>query len=139
MEGQVRIEEEVALLQNYMAIFQKRFKGRFYATLEVQGTALSQQIEPLLLISFLENAFKHGLTNDPEHPVRFLLEVAPGTLYFSAWNKVKQQHKDPGSGIGLKNIRQRLQLLYPNRHDLVVDAKPDTFAANLRIDLEPDT
>ncbi len=131
----VTIEEEVQLLRSYMSIFEKRFNGRFFANLEVKGEGLSQQVEPLLLIPFFENAFKHGLTSDPQRPARFRLKVEPGRLHFYSHNRIRRKEKGPGTGIGLKNVKRRLALRYPGRHDLSIEEKKDTFTVNLKMAL----
>ena len=131
----VPIEEEVQLLRNYMAIFEKRFNGRFFATLTVIGRELSQKMEPLLLIPFFENAFKHGLTSDPERPVRFELEVGTGILSFRGSNHIIRKQKGPGSGIGLENVKRRLALCYPERYNLSIEHNQDAFTVDLKLKL----
>lgn len=132
---QAPIAEEVQLLQNYMAIFEKRFKGRFFANFSVEGEGMEQKVEPLLLMPFFENALKHGLTSDPARPVVFTLSVKPGRLHFSSLNYVSQKEKDQGAGIGLDNVKRRLALRYPGRYELQARKNKDTFRVDLTIDL----
>lgn len=132
---QAPIAEEVQLLKNYLAIFEKRFKGRFFVKFSAEGEGMEQKVEPLLLMPFFENAIKHGLTSDPARPVVFTLRIEPGRLRFSSLNHVPQKEKDPGAGIGLDNVKRRLALRYPGRHELQARENKDTFSVGLTLDL----
>ena len=129
------IDEEVRLVHNYLAIFEKRFKGRFFVQFTAGGQALSQKVEPLLLIPFFENAFKHGLTSDPERPARFRLKVEPGRMHFSSFNYIRAKEKDAAGGIGLENVKRRLELCYPGRYNLAIVENKDTFKVDLKLKL----
>jgi len=125
------ITEEVQLLNNYIEIFRQRFEGRCYLNFLVEGTGLEQLIEPLLLMPFVENAFKHGQYVHPDTPIQIRLVVSEGSLEFRCCNYIKRQQKDESSGIGLENTRRRLALLYPGRHTLAIDEKENIFTASL--------
>src|SRR5690606_9694777 len=96
-------------------------------------------ISPMLLIPFVENAFKHGISlREPSH-IKISLEVKGKTLYFDVFNsKHGKQEKDPEknkSGIGLNNVRQRLQLLYKSKHELLIRETTKDFFVHLTIHL----
>jgi len=94
-------------------------------------------IEPMLLIPFIENAFKHG-TGYMEHPqIDIHLSVTDGLLYFTARNRFNPQSetKDATSGIGLANVKRRLNLLYGEACDLWVTTKNDWFLVSLQLNL----
>lgn len=94
-------------------------------------------IEPMLLIPFIENAFKHG-TGYMEHPqIDIHLSVTDGLLYFTVRNRfnVEQETKDATSGIGLTNVKRRLNLLYGNEYDLWITKKGDWFLVSLQLNL----
>jgi len=133
---QVMIKSEIELLENYIAIFQNRFADKFYVDFNVVGTNFQQRIEPLLLIPFVENAFKHGVLSDADAPAKIKLEVTDGTFHFQCENKINNYQKDPGSGIGLENVKKRLNLLYPDRHELKVLEEEGTFFINLSLNLK---
>lgn len=134
------ITEEIALLNNYIDIFRQRFEGRCYLNFDVQGDDLlgddlQQVIEPLLLMPFVENAFKHGRYVNVDTPIDIQLTVGKGTLVFVCQNHIKQQQKDEVSGVGLGNVRRRLELLYPERHDMRIEKTDKYFTATLNLQL----
>ena len=93
-------------------------------------------IEPMLLIPFVENAFKHG--GQWQHPeIQISLSVENNELHFTVINKFgdSQAIKDKTSGIGLANVRRRLELLYPGKHVLNIDNQHGYFTINLHIDI----
>jgi len=92
-----------------------------------------KQIAPMLLVAFVENAFKHGITNQPEHPVRIDLQGDNNTLRFSVFNMRSKYNKDKTGGIGLENVKKRLQLIYPEQHHLVITETATTYNCNLTI------
>ncbi len=129
------VAEEVALLNNYIEIFRQRFEGRCYLNFAVEGDDLEQEMEPLLLMPFVENAFKHGRYVVADTPIEVSLVVKEGTLNFSCRNSIKQEQKDEVSGIGLENIRRRLELLYPGRYELRTGEADNYFTATLSLQL----
>lgn len=135
-DAQVSLEKEVAYLKNYVELQKVRFAEDVAIQLQVNGNVGNQVVEPMLLIPFVENAFKHGvgLVQDPIIDIR--LDVAPKEMRFTVRNKLTPEQKadkDQNSGIGLQNIRRRLELLYPNSHRLDIQAKDGFFEANLQL------
>ncbi|RAJ77481.1 histidine kinase [Chitinophaga dinghuensis] len=92
-----------------------------------------KQIAPMLLVAFVENAFKHGITNQPDHPVRIDLLGDNNVLHFSVFNQRSKYNKDKTGGIGLENVKKRLQLIYPDKHHLTITETPTTYFCNLSI------
>ena len=86
-------------------------------------------------MSFVENAFKHGVLNNPAQPVTLHLALTATTLDLSLHNAKNNQQKDQLGGIGLPNVRRRLALLYPTRHTLTVADTPTDFQVTLHLDL----
>ncbi|WP_342328924.1 sensor histidine kinase [Pedobacter sp. FW305-3-2-15-E-R2A2] len=134
-DGKVSLLKEVDYLESYVELFRMRFDPLFYVNFEVEGINDQQRMAPLLLIPFLENAFKHGVLNDPEHPVRITIKVIRQELKVSVFNKINQNQKDHSSGIGLINVQRRLYLIYPGKHDLEVQNDGKSYQVNLRIEL----
>ncbi len=132
----VKIAEEIKLIKDIIAIFEARFDGNCFVSLEIEGKDFNQQFEPLLLMPFVENAFKHGIYNQKEHPLHFYLNVSEGKLFFRVKNKIKHQQKDAVSGIGISNLRRRLNLMYPNNYDLNVKDDGVIYQAELNVRLE---
>jgi two-component system, LytTR family, sensor kinase len=134
-EKKVEIRKEVEYLQAYIDLQALRFDDDVKVVFE-QNIKENGLIEPMLFIPFVENAFKHGigLISNPE--INIFLENKSNTLIFKCLNKFKfnpNDHKDDASGIGLKNVQRRLELLYPEKHLLDIEAKGDWFEVNLEI------
>lgn len=132
--GLVPIAQEWQYIQDYVSFFRMRFEPGFYVELQAHGTK-EQRIPALLLIPFVENAFKHGATDNPKHPIRIHLEVNSKRLTFTVSNKVSNKQRDHSSGIGLANVKRRLQLIYPDRHELLVAGNGRTYKVTLIIQL----
>lgn len=132
-DDKVQLKDEIAYLDNYVSLQQLRFKEALAIDYKVNIESLELKIMPLLLISFLENAFKHGVVTNKEHPVRILVEVVNNRLHFVVSNFKNKSHKDQTSGIGLENLKRRLELGYPNRYTLMVDDKELFYSSELFI------
>ncbi|GAB2703137.1 hypothetical protein GCM10027037_31090 [Mucilaginibacter koreensis] len=132
---EVDLQKEVDYIENYISIYQLRFGDNFNVEFTTQGNIGGQRIASLMLIPFVENAFKHGVVDDPERPVRIVLKLTGNRLEFTVSNRINQQQKDHSSGVGLVNIRRRLELIYPGRHDLLVSANGQTYKSTLQITL----
>jgi sensor histidine kinase YesM len=97
------------------------------------GTAADTVIPPLLLIPFVENAFKHGDFTGSEHGLAITLSNSSGKTRFHCSNRKGIREKDAGGGIGLENVKRRLSLLYPGRHSLSIEEDPLRFSVNLEL------
>jgi two-component system LytT family sensor kinase len=136
-EGKVALEKEVAHLKNFIDIHQFRFNHKLQVIFETTGNISRHQIMPLLLITFVENAFKHGKLQDAAHPVQIKLCTTDKEIMFSVVNKKTAGVKEKSSGIGLQNVRNRLDLAYPQRYTLAIDDKNEEFSVHLKVMLHP--
>jgi hypothetical protein len=132
----VPLEREIAFLRNYIALEKIRHTKtkdiHFCPNGKVNGT----MIEPLLLIPLVENGFKHGLANSLGNAwLHIDLNVNKEQLCLQVRNSKSGQHSPHEGGMGLQNIRQRLQLLYPGRHLLQIKEDDATFSAILQLNL----
>jgi LytS/YehU family sensor histidine kinase len=132
--AKVPLAKEVAYLENFVDLEKLRVANA-HVQFTVEGNTNLFRIEPLLLVSFVENAFKHGDLTDPRHPLVIDLSVRNGTLRFDTLNKKASRQTDAVGGIGLANVRRRLALLYPNRHTLRISDEPNTYACSLELSL----
>ncbi|PJJ47718.1 sensor histidine kinase [Hymenobacter chitinivorans] len=133
--GKVMLEKEVQHLQNYIAINQLRFNNRLQIRFEVLGSLQFLMILPLILITFVENCFKHGELGDPEAPLLIQIKTENNRLHFLTSNKKRHGPKEKTTGIGLVNTQKRLDLVYPDRYALVVTNEPEFYTCQLTIDL----
>jgi two-component system LytT family sensor kinase len=132
-DGLVDLGEEVAYLDNFLDLYRLRYPDRLYAELTVVGDPTGHRVAPLLLIPFVENAFKHGVLDDPATPVRLNLVLTPSSVEFTVENQRHEYLTDFGSGIGLANLRRRLELLYPGQYAWHVGPVGQQFRAQLRL------
>jgi hypothetical protein len=134
-DGRVSLEKEIDYLSSYIELFRMRFEPAFYVNFDVDASNSQLRITSLLLISFVENAFKHGVTTDPHHPVSIVLKASSKMLFFEVENRISQHEKDKSSGIGLYNVQRRLELIYPGKHDLKIENTGKKYKTTLTIQL----
>ncbi|QKG55858.1 histidine kinase [Hymenobacter sp. BRD128] len=134
-DGLVDLREEIEYLANFLDLYRLRYPGRLHAALTVTGDPAGHRVAPLLLIPFVENAFKHGVLDDPATPVRLHLVLTPGAIEFTVENQRHNYQPDHGSGIGLANLHRRLELLYPDMYAWQVGPEGQQFRAHLRLDV----
>lgn len=133
--GKVMLTQEIQHLHNYIAINQLRFNNRLQIRFEVSGNTQFLMILPLVLITFVENCFKHGELDDPAHPLQIELAVVQNHLTFRTHNRKRHGPKAQTTGIGLVNTQKRLELLYPGRYALTTQDEPDFYQCTLTLDL----
>ncbi|RYZ31127.1 MAG: histidine kinase [Chitinophagaceae bacterium] len=129
----VPLSREWQYVQNFIDLQRLRFPQELPLELKIEGAAEKHEIIPHLLICFIENAFKHGDFKDPSTPLRIRLSCNSSTVTFETENKISQQHKDETGGVGIDNIKRRLELLYPQRHSLLVTNKGNLFHSQLTL------
>ncbi|MDB5013609.1 MAG: hypothetical protein JWQ25_1811 [Daejeonella sp.] len=134
-DNKVGLDKEIRYLENYIELQKLRFKNSASVVLSVEGDPHNKYIMPLILISFVENAFKHGIATDPENPIRIAIKIDPGKLYFSTHNLKNNHNKDQTVGIGLANVKRRLDLFYKNQYRLEIENGSSLFSCDLYLDL----
>lgn len=141
LQEKIALTREIEYLNNYIALQRLRTDGNQNLQIDahIEQPVTTVQIAPMLLIPFVENAFKHGISfREPSH-IKISLEVRDKTLYFDVYNsKHARPEHDPEkdcNGIGLRNVQQRLQLLYPQKHELMVRQTAKDFFVHLTLQL----
>lgn len=131
----VSIQEEVKFLNNYIELHQMRY----HKSIDIKFKSKVSdgiKVTPLLLIILLENAFKHGVENMRENAYVYIdLFVDEKQINFKIENNFDQETLELGLGIGLKNLRKRLKLIYPNNHNLDISSSNNIHTAKLRINI----
>jgi sensor histidine kinase YesM len=137
---QIRIAEEIRFIENYTAFARLRSRKNAKVELDIDYGGGEELIAPLILLPFVENSVKHGLgksTLDPWMKVSLALEQ--GKLYFECANSkspaVEEERIKNSSGIGLKNVKRRLDLLYPQKYRLDISEAENEFKVKLVLDL----
>lgn len=134
-DGNVLLEEEVEQIGNLIRINQARFSNRLHLHLKISGDISTVHIMPLTLIPLVENMFKYAELMDAENPARILIKVGNGKVIFETRNRKKTtiQYKTPG--IGITNLRERLEARYPGRFTLESMDIEDHFQVKLELTL----
>ncbi|MET0464301.1 MAG: sensor histidine kinase [Chitinophagaceae bacterium] len=135
-EEKVRLEEEVLYIEDFMSLQKMRLKQPLDLQFKKDMADPYQKISPLLLIVFIENAFKHGIESAEEAAfLHIMLKADQHQLVFICKNSFEKAN-EKGEGIGLRNLRKRLAVLYPGMHRLHTEVKNHTFKAELQITFE---
>lgn len=135
-DTQVPLDKEVDYLKNYVELQKIRFEEDIEIKLNIEGQANAQVIEPMLMIPFVENAFKHGVGMVASPVIDIRLQFNLNELNFSVRNKTgpeTSEDKDSNSGIGLRNVKRRLELLYPGKHQLELNETGGWFEVKLNL------
>lgn len=135
----VPLERELEYLKNYVELQKIRFEEDVDIRLRIEGDAGGYVIEPMLMIPFVENAFKHGVGMVPDPVIDIAVRIAGRSLTFTVQNKIgpeQAEDKDSSSGIGMRNVQRRLELLYPGQHRLEIDNDGETYEVTLLLQLE---
>jgi len=130
----VPLKEEVLHIEEYIELEKIRFQDTLKVSFSAVNILEEKKIAPMLLIPFVENAFKHGNLKDGYLKIAVDINLINDELHFSIKNTVKQDLKiDKNTGIGLENIKKRLHLIYPDRHELNIETKGEWFVVSLII------
>jgi len=135
-DAKIPIEKEISYLRDYVALQKLRREPADDVHFACSESVKGFLIEPLLLMPFVENSFKHlsHFSNGKKNVVKITAEKVNGEFSFSVMNTIEyKSSKDPVGGIGLKNVKRRLELLYNGRHTLQVQENGDLFNVELKI------
>nr|WP_294874579.1 histidine kinase [uncultured Pedobacter sp.] len=141
LQDKISLTRDVDYLNNYIALQKLRTSRSASISIETQieEQLNNQQIAPMLLIPFVENAFKHGVSLQHPSHIKITLQTKENTLYFDVNNSIHiKPDNDPEklkSGIGLQNVKQRLALLYPRKHELIIRESANEFFIHLTLQL----
>ena len=139
-EYKVPLQKELEFINNYIALQRIRYNENYKISFSVEGNLNGQTVAPLLLIDFIENAFKHGLDRRFNNGfVSINIHLDNDSFNFQVQNN--KGHNDDGtiqrsSGIGLNNIKRRLELMYPGSHNLLITDDNDIYEVNLKLQLQ---
>jgi len=138
----VALDKEFKMIEDYMILEQIRYGDRLDINKEFPSDTNGLTIAPLLLLPFIENCFKHGTSQMLEQAwIRLAIDIDGNILKMTLINAkvpVKDENK-PVSGIGISNVRKRLELLYPGKHELTIREEEDVFIVKLTVELEKDS
>jgi len=134
----VSLEEEIEHIKDYIALEKMRFQDILHVDFKINGTITNLEIAPMLLIPFVENSFKHGNIRENLLHIIIQLNVKNDIVDFTIKNSSNKDYKKQevdSEGIGLTNIKKRLELAYPNKHTLIIKDDGSWFKVSLSINL----
>jgi hypothetical protein len=134
--GQTSLKKEVEFIESYVTLMKLRFSSKVIISIDIPDEIPDIQIPPMLFISFIENAFKHGVSYQSESFVIFKLDIIDNRLICNIRNSKHKKTEQPDksySGIGLSNIRKSLELLFLNNYTLLINETEKDFEAQLNI------
>ncbi|RYZ30327.1 MAG: hypothetical protein EOO10_03170 [Chitinophagaceae bacterium] len=132
-DGKVMLKDEIEHVRNVIKINQLRFSNNLKVNFDVSGIVNGATIVPFILITIVENAFKHGDLKCPNHPIDIKLNVEKGSMNFYCRNLKKTGPKEISTGIGLDNIKKQLDLTYGRNYSLNVKDEAEFYTAELTI------
>ena len=132
----VALHEEVEHIREYIELEKIRFREVLEIDFKLKNVPQDHQIAPMIFLPFVENAFKHGNIIDGVLKVKINLKLETNTLIFKIENtSLNESEELENKGIGLQNIKKRLDLLYQNKHELTINNQGNWFSVELKIDL----
>jgi len=135
--NEVSLEKEIEIMKNYVDLEKERYGNKLEVSVNVEGDIKGKQITPLLLLPFLENAFKHGTSEQLEKPwLSMDISVKQNMLRCKIVNSKNEMTLPGENGIGINNVRKRLTYLYPGQHDLKLSDEGDFFVVSLLVEVK---
>lgn len=131
----VFLEKEIQFIKDYIYFFERRYEDNLHLKLEINGIINTQKIPSLILIHFIENVCKHGIINNAEKPAKINIDIKESSLEISTKNYVNTSEKYMEKGIGTKNIKQRLDVIFKNNYTLTQEKNDTIFSSFLKIPL----
>lgn len=135
-KDKVKLGKELEYIKNYVQLQRLRLSDSANVKLKISGEERGKEVPPLLFISFIENAFKYGTDYKGRTYVNIGLLISEKSIHLRVENKIgahRKQTKD--SGVGLENIKNRLRLLYPDSHKLLITDNGETYVVDLNLNL----
>ena len=134
----VSLTNEIDFIRHYIALMQLRYTDKVRIDIDLPAEVPDRQIPPLILITFIENALKHGISYQHESFIEVKVSVEKGELWFDCRNsKAEKPHQtnEEKGGVGLANVRKRLNLLFGRNYILRIKNDPDVYSVTLNIPL----
>jgi len=134
----VPLQKEIDYIQDYVELQGLRFGESVPVELSVNGSLVNYKIAPLMLIAFVENAFKYGLNAEEDAMIKIGISIKDGVLTLNVYNKKVKVQPDPANqhGVGISNTQTRLKLLYPSRHELKIINREKDFTVLLTLNMQ---
>lgn len=133
-EDYVLLEDEIACLNNYIDLQKLRLNSKTSVQFEVRGSSATLRITPLVLMTFVENAFKYGVSGHNPVVIEIGIDITGKDIHFYCQNQIVEARSDTErQGLGIANTRKRLDFLYPDLYDLRIRNEEKTFRVDLKL------
>lgn len=129
-DNKIPLEKEINIIDDFILLEKMRYDFPLNLDFKINGSLKNVMIPPFLLLPIVENAFKHG---DMRLPFKIILDTTEGQLSFSVKNNIGVKQKDKVGGIGLENIKKRLELIYGENHKLNINQSSSVFYVFLKL------
>ena len=133
--NRVSLDKEIRQINNYIDLEKLRHANGFHFNFSIEGDTGGKRIAPLLLFPLVENSFKHGVLSDSVHPVNIELKTTEDHIAFNLQNLKNDSQKDEAGGIGILNVKKRLDLIYGDDYTFNINEDDRVFAVNLTLPL----
>lgn len=134
--GKVELDDEIEQVKTFIELNQFRFDHNLQLSFDIYGDTEDLKILPLILLTPVENIFKYGDLKNPEHPAKIRLEITENQLYFNSYNrKLKSKKHIISHGVGLENLKMRLDAYYPDAYHIRITDHEDNYTFELEITL----
>ena len=132
----VKLSEEINFINNYVDLMRNRLPENITLITDFQKVESDLEIAPMILLTFIENCFKHGITTEKDCEIKIETELKDTTFWLRTENMLlKNTSAKESSGIGIENTLKRLEILNPNKYSYIGEVKGDKYFCNLRIEL----
>lgn len=133
----VDLQNEIDYLENYFSLESLRLKNEKFFNYSIVGSPKGFKIAPMILIPFVENAFKHAVDSSIENGITIKIAIEHNMLIFDCENQYdkSESDKDKTRGIGLETVQKRLDLIYNNKHRLIINSENSIFKVKLELEL----
>lgn len=135
----VPLKQELDYIDNYLKLQSLQYANSYLVKYEIKGNTDYITVPPMLFIPFIENAFKHCTDKDSKDAISFSFNISQKSILFEAvniYNENQKISKDKSSGVGLDIVKRRLEILYPNKHQLTIEQKNDLFCISLKLEFD---
>lgn len=137
----VLLKDEIKHIENFIALEQLRYENKLNLEFNTEGNIQHQSIAPMLILPFVENCFKHGVSNNLHQCwIHIHLQVDVHQMLLEIQNSkvqdIKPLRRKEGKGIGLENVKKRLSFLYKDQHELSIRDTADKFSIHLQLDFK---
>ncbi|MEY8848673.1 sensor histidine kinase [Psychroserpens sp. XS_ASV72] len=130
---EVALDDEISQIKNFIDLESLRHKEPPQINIKIEGTKPSIQVPQFILLPFIENAFKHGKLQSKTDPIQIHIKATETYLFYEVTNAIEQKEKDKVGGLGLDNLKKRLELLFPKQHHFSCTTNNNIFKAQLQI------